>query len=127
MKEWLYYVFYRASKYYEDGWEKDGVFLRGSLVATGSIGSIVLSVIVFVMHYWFDKEINNEIIVGVVTVEVICSFFFTRKKYEQLSEKYKDEKNSKLKGWLVFIYAVGTIVLYGVSSIIGGYWVAVEI
>ena len=126
MKELFYYVFYRVSKFYKDWGEKVFIYI-GGLITTGSIGYIVLSAIVFVMHYWFNKEINNEIIVGVLSIAVISSFFFTREKYEQLEEKYKDEKNSKLKGWLVFIYAVGTIVLYGVSSIIGGYWVAVEI
>ena len=126
MKKWFYYVFYRAAKYYEGGWEKDGVY-RGGLVATMSVCCILLSIIVFVMHVWFDKEINTKIALGAGVATVICSLFFTRKKYEQLAEKYKDEKNSKLKGWLVVIYAVGTFVLYGASMIICGYWVEVTI
>ena len=34
------------------------------------------------------------------------------------AEKYKDEKNSQLKGWLVFAYVIGSVVLYFVSLFI---------
>ena len=40
-----------------------------------------------------------------ITLYLINSFFFlTKKKYEALKERYKDEKNRKRKGWGVALY-----------------------
>jgi hypothetical protein len=45
----------------------------------------------------------------------------------KLNEKYKNEKNSKVKGWLVFVYLIGSVALFFISLILCGYWVSVEI
>ena len=88
---------------------------------------IILSIIVVLLHCSFNEEINTNIIWVIVIIASILSLFFRKKKYEELAEKYKDEKNSKLKGWLVFFYAIGSVVLYIVSMLLCGYWVDVRI
>lgn len=126
MKKIFYYVFYRASKFYEDWGEKNG-YIGGGMVATGSLGFIILSIIVFILHYCFNEEINTNIIWVIIIIASISSLFLREKKYEELAEEYKNEKNSKFKGWLVFFYAIGSVVLYIVSMLLCGYWVSIKI
>ena len=125
MKNLFYYIFYRASKFYEDWGEKNG-YIGGSVVVTGSLCLIILSIIVVLLHYSFNEEINTNIIWVIVIIASILSLFFRKKKYEELAEKYKDEKNSRFKGWLVFFYAIGSVVLYIVSMLLCGYWVDIR-
>lgn len=33
------------------------------------------------------------------------------RKFKQLEERYKNERHKKLKGWLIFLYFIGTLVL----------------
>lgn len=126
MKDLFYYVFYRASKFYEIWGEKNG-YISGRAVVFMSIGSIILSVMIFVLHHLFNEKINTDTIWIIIIITTILSFFLKRKKYEELAEKYKNEKNSKLKGWLVFLYLVGSVILYFVSMHVCGYWVSLEI
>ena len=58
MKDFFLYVFYRVSKFYEDWGEKYG-YIGGSVVAFTTIGLIALSIITFVLFFFFDKELNN--------------------------------------------------------------------
>ncbi|MBR7014433.1 MAG: hypothetical protein IKI07_06190, partial [Prevotella sp.] len=39
------------------------------------------------------------------------SFLLTEKKYQELTEKYKNEKHKKMKGWGVFFYLVFSILI----------------
>ena len=44
--------------------------------------------------------------------------FTDQDKLKTFAEKYKDEKKSQLKGWLVIAYLIGSLVLYFVSLFI---------
>lgn len=126
MKDMFYYVFYRASKFYEDWGESNG-YIGGGIVAVGSLGFIFLSIIIFVLHYLFNEKINTTIVWIILIITSILSFFIlNEKKYEKLAEKYKDEKNSKLKGRIVFAYIIGSVILYFVSMLLCGYWVSID-
>ena len=125
MKNLFYYIFYRASKFYEGWGEKNG-HIAGGVVVFMSIGSIVLSIMIFVLYHLFNEKISTNIIWIMIIITSILSFFLNRKKYEELAEKYKDEKNSQLKGWLVFAYVIGSVVLYFVSMLLCDYWVDVR-
>ncbi len=114
MKNFFLYVFYRVAKFYEDWGEKNG-YIRGGVVTFTTIGAIVLSIITFVLFFFFDKELNNDIIWGVFIIVAILSFTLKEKKFKELQEKYKNETHKKLKGWLVFLYIIGTLFLYIVS------------
>ena len=39
------------------------------------------------------------------------SFLLTEKKYQELTEKYKNEKHKKLKGWGVFFYLLSSFAI----------------
>lgn len=126
MKDLFYYVFYRASKFYENWGEKDGR-IGGGVVVFMSIGSIILSVIIFVLHFLFDEKINTNIIWIVIVITSVLSLFLKKNKYKELDIKYKDEQNSRLKGWLVFSYVVCSVILFFVSMFLCGYWVSIKI
>lgn len=119
MKDLFYYIYYRVSKFYEDWGESNG-YIGGRVVTFMSIGSIVLSIMIPVLHYLFNEKINTDIAWIVVIITSILSFFLSQKRYKELAEKYKDEKNSRLKGWLVFVYIIGSIILYFVSLALWG-------
>ncbi|MDR1198828.1 MAG: hypothetical protein LBK94_07440 [Prevotellaceae bacterium] len=125
MIKFFEYCFYRTAKCYENWGEKDG-HIAGGVVTFMSIGAIALSILIFGL-YLFGKKMNVNIVWVVVVITSILSFFLTKKKYAELAEKYKDEKNSKIKGWLVFSYVVGSVVLFFVSMFACGYWVSVKI
>lgn len=122
MKNLFYYIYYRTSKFYENWGESNG-HIGGGVVIFMSIGSIILSIIIFVMYCLFGMKINVNIIWAIIFITSILSFFLNKKKYEELVEKYKDERNSKLKGWLVFLYIIGSVTLFFVSLYLCGYWV----
>ena len=126
MKDLFYYVFYRASKFYEDWGERDG-HIAGGVVVFMSIGSIVLSIMIFILHHLFNEKINTNIIWIIIFISSVLSLLLNNEKYEKIAKKYKDEKNSKLKGWLVFSYVVGSIILFFVSMLLCGYWVSIKI
>lgn len=64
MKDLFYYVFYRASKFYEDwGGEKNG-HIAGGVVVFMSIGSIVLSIMIFVLYHLFNEKKSALILYG---------------------------------------------------------------
>ena len=59
--------------------------------------------------------------IGILFFGNLSLFLTNKKKFIKLSEKYKDEKNSKLKGWLVFLYVIGSVVLYFVTMYLCDY------
>ncbi len=63
MKDLFYYVFYRASKFYEDWGEKNG-HIAGGVVVFMSIGSIVLSIMIFVLYHLFNEKKSALILYG---------------------------------------------------------------
>ena len=126
MKTLFDYLYYRTSKFYEDWGEKSG-HVGGSVVVFSSFAFVCLSFCVFVF-YLFDKKINTDIIWAIIMIFILMSLFFiNKKKYAELSEKYKEEQNSKLKGRLVFLYYICSVILYFGSLILCDYWVSIEI
>lgn len=126
MRNFFYYVFYKSSKFYEDWGEKDG-YILGRMVICGSISFQILSIIIFVLYYFLNEKINEDIIVGVITTGTIISSFIKEKKYKELVKRYENEKNSILKGWLVFAYLISSVILYLISMILCGYWVHIKL
>lgn len=118
MKTFYYYCYYRFSKFF-DKWdlnwgEKDG-HISGSLILFAIIGFYVLTMITICLHL-MNEELTSELISIVLTCFCILSIpFIRKKKYKELEEYYKDEKHSKLKGWLVFLFAIGSVILFVIS------------
>ena len=126
MKDLFYYLYYRTSMFYENWGESNG-HIGGGIVTFMSIGSIVLSIVILVLHCLFNQKINTNIVWLTIIATGVLSLFLDEKKYKELSEKYKNEKNSKLKGWLVFSYVISSVILFFVSMLLCGYWADVKI
>jgi hypothetical protein len=71
------------------------------------------------LWYILDVEFTKETIIWVAIPFIFLygRTWFIPVKYKmdlftRLEKRYKDEPHKKLKGWLVALYAVGTLVLY---------------
>jgi ABC-type multidrug transport system fused ATPase/permease subunit len=127
MKKLFCYVFYRASKFYKSWGESNNYYISGKFLLFLALCANVLTLIgLFCLLLKIKYSI--EVVCATWFVFCILSFFIlNEKKYEELAEKYKNEKNSKLKGWLVFLYIISSVILYFVSLLICGYWVSIKI
>jgi hypothetical protein len=74
--------------------------------------------VVLLFCFVFNLKYDFKIIILTLTIGIyVTNYFFllTEKKYKELTKKYKEEKNKKLKGWLVFLYIFGSLLLYNIS------------
>lgn len=130
MRNLFNYCFYRIAKAYRILDEKNYCsWGYGVMFATFSF--IFLAITTWILHV-FQHELTETIIIIVVIPFILLDALFSiflnnEKKYIQLDNYYKNEKYSQLKGWLVFLYIVGSFVLYIVSMLLCGYWVDVNI
>ena len=115
MKNLFYYIFYRASRFYKSWGESNSYYISGKfLLFLALVANILFLVGLFC--YILGIRYSIQIIYLIWILFSVLSFFvLNERKYEELAEKYKDEKNSQLKGWLVFAYVIGSVVLYFVS------------
>ena len=110
--------------------EPDGHF-AGSLMLFFSFAAYFLSLLMFILYSFdkrmrdfheiliFNQELDKILILGPPIAAVILSIFFiNKKKYKELEEKYKDEKYRKLKGWLIFLYLICSLVLYIIAVVL---------
>ena len=111
MKTLFYYCYYKFSKFYENWGEKDG-HIAGSIVLFGSFAFILLSFLAFIFSLLKIKFNTTFIWAVFIVFGILSLFFIKKKKYKELEERYKNEKHSKLKGWLLFLYFIGSIALY---------------
>jgi Ca2+/Na+ antiporter len=127
MKTFFEYCFYRISKFYLD-WGESRLYCSSGLIVVASvIVFYCLSLLIFAL-YLFDKELsfrNLQMLMGIsVVIILIALFVFDLKtKYKQLQRHYKNEKHSKLKGWLIFLFAISSVASYFITMVLCGYWV----
>ena len=74
------------------------------------------NIIMFIMifHIIIDEEFDFSTVyisICIPLVLVNALFLLTRKKYEALKIRYKDENNKKLKGWGVGLYILLSFLL----------------
>lgn len=97
MRRLLYYIYYRASKFYREwniaitGKDNDisGIALLGFAICINILTLIGLLCIMLKIKY------NSIVIfdVGIPIAILLCFFVFNDKKYKELEAKYKNEKN----------------------------------
>lgn len=141
IKDLIYYMFYRVSEWYKYWnwdfdygwrWDRRSPYYMSNIIVSQSIGFFVLSIIIFVLHYLFDKQFTYTglVIITLIVALIVASIVVCitsvligdeEKKYKELAKKYKTEKNAKLKGWLIFAFIIGTFILYIVSLLTCGY------
>jgi len=118
MKDLFYYAFYRASKFYKSWGENNNYYISGKFSLFLAFASNILFLI-GLFCYILGIRYSIQIVYLIWILLFVLSFFVLNKnRYKELAEKYKDEKNSQLKGWLVFAYVIGSVVLYFVSLFI---------
>ena len=85
-------------------WDPLGVGMMFYLM----IISFYISVPIIVFFNSIGTELPIDLIgILIGSITFIGSFFSTEKLYSKLDEKYREESNKKLKGWLVFIFVIG--------------------
>lgn len=118
MKDLFYYVFYRASKFYKSWGENNNYYISGKFSLFLAFASNILFLI-GLFCYILGIRYSIQIVYLIWILLFVLSFFvLNENRYKELAEKYKDKKNSQLKGWLVFAYVIGSLVLYFVSLFI---------
>ena len=118
MKDLFYYVFYRASKFYKSWGENNNYYISGKFSLFLAFASNILFLI-GLFCYILGIRYSIQIVYLIWILLFVLSFFvLNENRYKELAENYKDEKNSQLKGWLVFAYVIGSLVLYFVSLFI---------
>jgi len=108
------YCFYRISSAYKL-LDSTGYFISGNVIVSScqAFNSITL---LSIMFFLIEVELTKIIIIFTGLIFVIINLFILDKnKYIELSEKWKDEKFKTLKGWLVFLYVLISLVLFFVS------------
>ena len=115
MKDLLFYVFYKASKFYKSFGERY-YYISGEYVLLLTLGLNVLSLIQIVCRI-LKIGFKAEVIIVVCLLFVLFGYFIPwEKKYKELEEKYKNEDKSKWKGWLVVIYIIFSLMLCAVAT-----------
>ncbi len=115
MKDLLFYVFYKASKFYKSFGERY-YYISGEFVLLLTLCSIILSLLELLCSI-LNIRFKAEAIVVVWLLFVLFGFLIPwEKKYKELEEKYKNEDKSKWKGWLVVIYIIFSLMLFAVAT-----------
>lgn len=132
MKQLFDYCYYRIAKTYR-AMDPNNYCDWGYWILFASFGFIILSMLTFLLHA-FDKELNLKIIYFIAILVFIVDAFFSicisdkakLAKFNRLEARYKNEGFRHLKGWLVFLYVIGSVASYFVTMILCGYWVDVQ-
>jgi len=115
MKDLLFYVFYKASKFYKSFGERY-YYISGGFVLLLTLCSIILSLLELLCSI-LNIRFKAEATVVVWLLFVLFGFLIPwEKKYKELEEKYKNEDKSKWKGWLVVIYIIFSLMLFAVAT-----------
>ena len=118
MKTLFYYLYYRIAQAYR--FCGDNYYLdKGYIVLFGTFCFIVYSIAVLI-SYIIDARMTITTFVLISIPFILLSEWITffvpkerkMKKIKELEERYKNENHKKPKGWLIALYAFGTLVLY---------------
>lgn len=118
MKKLFNYCFYRIAKgykFFEVKYYCDSAY--AVLFTTFCLLSLsTITIILYCFHSRITEEYVKIIIVPFPALLFFYTFFVeSEKKYKELEEYYKNEKNKKLKGWLIATYVVGSLLIYFLS------------
>ena len=101
-------------------------------VLATTLGFYALMITTFILHL-FNCKLNREIIIIVlvpfILIDGIFSFFYDNKKkkdkYEKLEKRYSNDCNRIIKGLIVFLFVIGSLLSYIAALLICGYWVKI--
>ena len=114
MRNVFYYVYYRIARFYLY-WNDRSPFSAGMQILLGSLSLYVCSFIIIFCH---QKEVEPPI-APMFTFTIISCFlgaiWGNTKLFAKLDIKYKKDSNRILKGWLIFIFILFSLILYLIS------------
>lgn len=115
MKDLFYYIFFRVSRFYKSWGENSGYYISGKFLLFLAICANILTLTGLFCNILKIRYGIEVIYVVCILFSVLSFFILNEKKYKELEEKYKNEKNNKMKRWLVITYIIGSIILYFIS------------
>lgn len=112
LKKIQYYYIYKISKFYKEKLKTKEPYKYAVICLFTAVNCIILTLISFVLLA-LNTSWNRDWIRGITIIVLISGFFLTKSdNYQELAEKYKDEKYSTLKGWLVFLSWIGSFAIW---------------
>ena len=76
----------------------------------------ICNILIFIQLFCFVINVKFEIVFAIPLYIIVygINYFiiFTKKKYDDLAEKHKKESYKKLKGWGVFLYLLGSLIIW---------------
>ena len=115
MKDLFYYIFFRVSRFYKSWGENSGYYISGKFLLFLAICANILTLTGLFCNILKIRYGIEVIYVVCILFSVLSFFILNEKKYKELEEKYKNEKNNKMNRWLVITYIIGSIILYFIS------------
>ena len=119
MVKLIQYLYYRISKWYYamEIFHQGAHILCGGLYTGFLIGSIIVSILMVLCHVLgiHPNVFHDHPTYCIATIALIGSLLANEKNYNRLYEEYKNERNKTLKGWLVFGFAILSLVIYIIS------------
>ncbi|MBR3389244.1 MAG: hypothetical protein IKG83_01855 [Prevotella sp.] len=120
MKKFFYYCFYRIHSWYiMHKIDRTPRIYSTHWIASGQSFNVMSLLTIF--FYYFDIKFEFLFVLAPIYITLYVlnySFLLTEKKYQELTEKYKNEKHKKLKGWGVFFYLVSSFVVWMICTAI---------
>ena len=117
MKTLFYYCYYRIAQGYR--FFQDSDYLNWGYWVLFSTFIFITWSIAVLIFYLFNMRYTKTAVFLVALPLILVDFWITffvpkerkMKKFKELEERYKNERHKKLKGWLIFLYFIGTLVL----------------
>lgn len=115
LREIYEYYIYKISWFYKERFKtkEPYYYFYAVLCVFWAINNIILTLISFVLLAW-NISLDRGWIRGISAVVIISGYLLmtSDNHYPELAEKYKDEKHSILKEWLVFLSLIGTFAIW---------------
>ena len=107
------YYNYKISKFYNEKLKANNPCYFANAIFFSAISFIVLTLISIVLMI-SDMKWNSKWIYWISAIIIMSGIFWEtdEEQYLKLAEKYKDEKHSTLKGWLVFLSIIGSYAIW---------------
>lgn len=114
MKKLLYYVYYRIARAYQILDDKL-YYGHASFILFTALCCLFLVFLAFIFSL-FGLKFSLIMLYTVAIIFIVFAIIFaSEKKYKELEKKYADERHKKIKGWLVFLFIIMSVILYFVS------------
>lgn len=117
MKDLYNYIFYRIALFYEKHLPFENSVSQGHVIELLSISFYVLSLFTIILSS-FEYKLTKTWIIIIGIPYGLCIIFMDKifpnsdKLFEKLSQKYAEERCKWIKGSLVFLFVVFSIVCY---------------